>query len=209
MSSTLIVAISRQIGSGGSFVGQAVARQLGIRFVDREVLERAAKVLGRDERELEGLEERVASVWSRMATMLTLGAAEAPYVAPPLPTMVEDDLFVVESQVLREIAAHESAVIVGRAAAWVLRSHPRIVRVFLHAPEDWRVKRVRETYSLPDEAAARQVVRESDAHRSRFMQTLRGGPWVDPGQYDLCVDTSRIGLDVSAALIALAARSVA
>ena len=206
--STRIVTFSRQVGAGGAYVGQAVAKQLGVRFVDREILVQAAKLLGRDDRELEGLEERVASVWTRMASVLSLGAPEAPYSPPPLPSAVEDDLFAVECQVMREIASREDAVIVGRAGSWVLRNHPRMLRVFLHAPEDWRVRRVRETYGLADDASARLLVRESDAHRARFMHTLRGGPWVDPSHYDLCIDTARVGLDVAVSLVTTAAGAI-
>src|SRR5450756_1459435 len=82
-----LVALSRQMGAGGAYVGQSVSRQLGIRYVDREILQEAAKILGRDDSELEILEERVTSLWSRMAGVLAWGAPEAAYVPPPMPTL--------------------------------------------------------------------------------------------------------------------------
>src|SRR5512138_3495188 len=121
---TLAITISRQLGAGGAYVGQALARRLGIRYVDRELLQQAAALLGRDEGDLELLEERVASVWDRLASMLSLGTPEAPFVPPPLPKPGGDELFEAESGVIREIASREDAIFVGRGAAWVLRRHP-------------------------------------------------------------------------------------
>src|SRR5512133_3291133 len=136
-----VVAISRQIGAGGAYVGQGLARRLRFRYVDREILQQAAVLLGREEGDLEALEERAASMWDRMASILSLGAPEAPFVPPPLPALGEDELFEVESQVMREIASREDAVFVGRGASWVLRHHPGVLRVFLHASEERRGER--------------------------------------------------------------------
>lgn len=190
-----LVAISRQVGAGGAYVGQAVARQLGVRYVDREILQEAAKILGRDDRELEGMEERVTSLWSRMAGVLAWGAPEAAYVPPPMPTLQEEDLFNVEASIIRGVAAREDAVFVGRGATWILRDQPDLLSVFLHAPESARVERVMEAYKLPDVPAARDLVRRSDHARSRFLESISGGSWLDVTHYDLAVDTGKVGLD--------------
>lgn len=204
---TLIITISRQIGAGGAYVGQALSRRLGIRYVDREILQKAAALLGREEGDLAAMEERASSLWDRVASILSLGAPEAPFVPPPLPTSSEDELFEVESRVMREIAAREDAVIVGRAGGWVLRNHPGILRVFLHANEDWRAHRILETYDLPDLNAARHVVHKSDQQRSRFIQALLGVDWTAPRGFDLCVNTATVGLEPTVDLVASAVSS--
>lgn len=198
----LAVTISRQIGAGGAYVGQALARRLGIRYVDREILQQAAKLLGRTEGDLAALEERASSLWDRVASILSVGAPEAPYLPPPLRPPAEDELFDVESRIIAEIAAREEAVFVGRAAGWVLRNHPRVIRVFLHAPEEWRAAQVREAYNLPDQATARRVVQENDRQRARFIQSLLGLDWMAPQHFDLVVNTSRIGRDRTVDLLA-------
>lgn len=203
---TFVITISRQIGAGGAYVGQVLARRLGIRYVDREILQQAAALLGREEGDLEALEERATSMWDRVASILSLGAPEAPFVPPPLPTVAEDELFEVESRVMREIAAREDAVFVGRAAAFVLRQHPNLVRVFLHAPEQWRAERILESYQLADMAAARQLVQRNDHQRARFVQSLIGGSWLEPKSYDLCVNTAVVGLDTTVDLLETLAR---
>jgi CMP/dCMP kinase len=200
-SNRTLVAISRQVGAGGAYVGQAVARQLGIRYVDREILQEAAKILGRDDRDLEDMEERVTSLWSRMAGVLAWGAPEAAYVPPPMPSLQEDDVFTVEAGIIRGIAAREDAVFVGRAATWVLRDQPDLVSVFLHAAESVRVERVITTYALGDARAARELVRRSDGARGRFLQSVSGRSWLDVTHYHLAVDTGKVSLDETAELV--------
>jgi CMP/dCMP kinase len=197
-----LVALSRQVGAGGAYVGQALSRLLGVRYVDREILQEAARILGRDDRELESLEERVSSLWDRMAAVLSWGAPEAAYVPPPLPTLYEEDLFAVESGIIREIAAREDAVFVGRAATWLLRDTPGVVSVFLHAPESSRVERVMRDYQLTDEAAAYELLRRSDQQRSRFLQSVTGGSWFNLSHYHLTIDTGVITLEETVDLIA-------
>ncbi len=197
----VLVALSRQMGAGGAYIGKAVASQLGVRCVGREVLDEAATILGRDRAELEGLEERVTSLWSRMAGVLAWGAPEAAYVPPPMPSLYEDDLFAVESRIIREIASREDAVFVGRGAAWLLRSEAGLLTVFLHAPEAVRVERVMRNYGITERAAAVELVRESDRQRSRFLESLGGLSWLDLARYHLSLDTGAIGLDDAAAVI--------
>jgi CMP/dCMP kinase len=197
----VLVALSRQMGAGGAYVGQAVSRQLGVRYVDREILKEAATILGRDATELESLEERVTSLWSRMAGVLAWGAPEAAYVPPPTPSIYEEDLFAVEAGIIREIAAREDAVFVGRAATWILRQEPALLSAFLHAPEPLRVERVMQGYQMKDEDAARELVRRSDHQRSRFLQSLSGTSWLDLSRYHLSVNTGTVGLDETVDLI--------
>lgn len=196
-----LIAISRQVGAGGAYVGQALSRLLGVRYVDREILQEAARILGRDDRELECLEERVSGLWDRMAAVLSWGAPEAAYVPPPLPTLYEDDVFAVESGIIREIAAREDAVFVGRAATWLLRDTPGIVTVFLHAPEQGRLTRIMTDYQLSDVSAARELLRRSDQQRGRFLQSITGGSWFNLSHYHLAVDTGAISLDETVELV--------
>ncbi len=197
-----VVAISRQVGAGGAYVGQALARLLGVRYVDREILKEAASLLGREPREIENLEERVSSLWSRMAGALAWGGPEATYMPPPMPALYEEDLFAVQARIIREIASREEAVFVGRAATWVLRERADLLSVFLHAPEPTRVERVMSGYHLTDHEEARKLVARSDQQRSRFLQAVTGGPWMDPGHYHLCINTGSIGLDDTVKLLA-------
>ena len=111
-----IVAVSRQFGSGGARIGRALAQRLGVRYADREILAEAARRLNVEEGMLEPFEERIASLWDRIGMLFALGAPDTPYVPPSLPSVSEARLFDVEREVIRSMAAHGSAVIVGRGA---------------------------------------------------------------------------------------------
>lgn len=201
----VIVAISRQIASGGAYVGQAVANRLGLKYVDREILHRAAEALGAaDEKAIEALEERAARSWSSIARALFVGAPDTPFVPPPPPNLHEGDVLEAETRIIREIAAREDAVIVGRGAAHVLPRRPGIIRVFLHAPVSVRQADVQRSYGL-SEAEAKQLVQRSDRNRAGFVQSIAGRPWTDACLYDLCIDTSIVRLDLAVDLIAAAA----
>lgn len=197
-----VVAISRQVGAGGAYVGRALSRALGVRYIDREILKEAGSLLGRETAEIESLEERVSSVWSRMAGALAWGGPEATYMPPPMPALYEEDLFAVEARIIRQTAAQEEAVFVGRAATWVLRERKDLLSVFLHAPEPLRVERAMKEYHLADMEEARKLVTRSDQQRSRFLQSVTGGSWFDLTHYHLCVDTGAVGLDDTVNMLA-------
>ena len=199
---TIVLAISRQLGSGGSYIGKAVARPLGLNYADREILEQAARVLGMEDRDLAGFEERVSSLWMQAARVLFMGPPESPYTPPGPPGVDESEVFEVESRIVREIAEREDAVIVGRGAFYVLRHHQGAIRIFVHAPETWRVRRVMQIYGIHDEAAARALVERSDAQRKKFAERITGGQWPDPTGFDLCLNTAAVGLDDAVNLVA-------
>lgn len=196
----VVLAISRQLGSGGSAIGQAVAGRLGLRYADRDILREAALALGVDEALLEPLEERVRSFWDRIAPIFVYGAAEGPYTPIALPRFDQRDLFEAERRIMREIAAREDAVIVGRGATHVLRDHPGLISIYVHAPEPVRVRRITELYHL-SEAEAQVLARRTDRQRAMFAETLGSRSWTDATVYDLTLDTEALGLDASIEIV--------
>jgi len=202
----IVLTISRQIASGGAYIGQTVARRLGLKYLDREILQRAAAALGcDDERSLEALEERAGGLWSAIARTMFIGVPDAPFTPPPPPDLSEGDVLEIETRIIREIASRESAVIVGRGAPHLLRDYDNVIRVFVHAPEPMRVAEVQRTYGL-DESQARQMVHRSDRNRAGFVHALIGRSWTDACLYDLTVDTSIVRVDLAAELIATVVR---
>jgi len=203
-SPTVVLAISRQLGSGGSYIGQGVARRLGLKYIDREILEEAARQLDTDDATtLEHLEERVASVWLRMTRHLSVGPPEALFTPPRLATAVyEEDLFQIERQVIREFAARENCVIVGRASTFVLKHQAGVVRLFVHAPEAWRVEQLAKMYGGGDLPALHEMVRRADHDREKFVHAVTGCDWFDARHYDMTINPATIGgLDAAVELV--------
>ena len=199
--STTVLTISRQLGSGGSFIGQEVARRLGMRYVDREILQRAAVESGLAEGDLEAADERAAGFWHAVSHLLTSGAAEAPYAAPAISATYEEGVFQLEQRVIREIAERFDSVIVGRAGYHVLAEHAGASHIMVHARMEWRVARVMEVFRVTDLRAAQEMVERSDRQRARFIRAVTGRHWTDARAFDLCIDTSTTGLETATNLV--------
>lgn len=203
---TTVLAISRQLGSGGSLIGQEVAKRLGFSYFDRDILRRAAESLGVDEAGLAPLEERSETFWERLAPPFLLGVTGGP-VMPAMPLYTAgSELFAAERGVIQSIAARGNSVIVGRGGVHVLSAHPGLVAVFVHAPESFRVRRLMEAFGIATVEEATELVRRSDKQRSEFHKSLTHHQWTDASMYDVCVNTDAVGLgeatDVVAGIVA-------
>lgn len=195
-----VLAISRQLGSGGAFIGQAVANRLGLHYADRDILHEAALALGVDDAALEALEERPEGFWERVAHLFARGGAEGLYAPLDLPAFDQADLFSLEGRIIQEITSREDAVIVGRGASHVLREHPGLISIFLYAPPAVRVSHVMETYHL-DQADAAALVHRSDRERGQFIEALTGRGWADASLYDMCLNTATVGWEAAASIV--------
>jgi cytidylate kinase len=191
-SSPYVITISRQLGSGGAFLGRKLATELEIAYADREILERAAEALQVRAEEIEQRDERAPSLMESVFQSFAFGAPEVNYV-PPLSVPSYEELKLAETTVIREIAAIHSAVIVGRGGFHFLKGHSRHLSVFLHADIEFRLRRVQDLYSLTANEALR-AIQESDMARSRYLRELTGRTWTDMAQYDICLCTSSLGL---------------
>jgi cytidylate kinase len=204
----LIVTIARTMGSGGSFVGKRLATRLGCRYLDREILVEAAGRLKRDPEALESYDERHLSFWERTRMAYAFGAPDAPYAPPPV-TVDDMELFDTQKTIIRETVGRGPAVVVGRAGYWILKGERGLLSVFLHAPMDQRIKRVRKVYKMASDDEAREIISQSDRQREHFIKACTGKDWKDPTNYHLCVDTHRLGTPTTIELIYSAAMEVA
>lgn len=198
---TIVLTISRQFASGGSFIGQAVARRLGLRYADRDILARAAAEYGMSETDLETCEERAGGFWTSAFRPYSMGAPETPFVAPLPPQVYERDVFKIESKIIREIASHYDAVIVGRGGFYVLAGHPGLISVRVHARPEWRARRAMQVYGLESEKAALEMIRRSDQQRAKFVRAFTGRDWDHAQAHHLCLDTGAIGLELATELV--------
>lgn len=195
------ITIARQLGSGGTYLGQLIASSFGLKYIDREVLHLCAEEFGYDEQELEARQERVSSFWEKLWQGLSLGRAEVPYVPPPLRPLSDKDLFDKQTEIMKELAKDTDCVIVGYGGAHILPSHPGKVNIFCHAPLSFRVRRVMELYHAQTEEEARRMILESDEMRKRYFMEMAGKDWVCAEIYHLSIDTSLLPLQELAELL--------
>ncbi len=205
---TIVITISRQFMSGGSAIGRKVAEELGFRYADRDILEKAAGLLGEEPDRLAQDEERGATAWERFLLSIPLGAVAPVYPTVPSPAGYRQELFDAEARIIREIAKRHDAVVMGRAGTYLLKGHPGLISVFVHAPKAFRVGAAMEKLGLEDEKAARELVERTDRDRELFVKRAAGAEWSDLRNYHLTLDSSRCGVDCGAGMIIGLARSL-
>jgi cytidylate kinase len=189
-----IINVGRQFGSGGGYVAQAVGRKLGIPVYDNELISKAAEESGYSKSIFEGGEKR-NSLFS-MSSFFSSGRIPFGEAGG----FVSDDvLFRVQSEVIRNIAERGNAIIVGRCADYILRDLD-CLDVFVCAPMEFRIKRLVENEHLDaDEAEA--LMRRKDRTREAYYNFYTFGAWGVASNYDLCVDSSILGIEGTADLI--------
>ena len=200
----MIVTISHQLGCRGSELGQKLSEQLGIPFFDREILVKVAKELNLAESVVEGREERLSGFWQ---SLYRIGAVLSdPVEIPSMQSLEPDDqgLFEVESECIVRIAERSSGVFLGRCGRYILRNHPCLFNILVHADLANRIHRVQELFCL-EAGDAKKLIAKNDRDRDAYMSTFARKDWLDARWYDLCVNTSSLGMEqcVSAAIFGI------
>jgi len=195
----LVITISRQLGSGGAYIGQQLAKKLSMYYADHEIITKTAEELSVLEKDLASQEEKIESFWK---TFLRYNVS-APEVYIPasynfFPT--SEQLFETESEVIKRIADESSSVILGRCGFDILREHPNKVSVLLYSNIENRIKRIQDFRHLTEEEA-RKTVSQSDKDRELYINSFTKKKWMDARNFDLCIDTGKISFDKCVDLI--------
>jgi len=191
--SPFVITISRQLGSGGAYLGQRLALHLNALYLDHEIVRQAAQELKVPEEHVAVRDERVTSNWQSMLQSLAYSNSWS-YAPPALDILNDAELYKIESDIITRIANQRSAVIVGRGGHYVLRNHYRCLNVFIHADLDFRQKRVEELYHVPPDKAMKLMC-SVDQERARYLRALTGQDWLDARQYHLSLDTGVVGFE--------------
>lgn len=200
-----VVTIARETGAGGADVGALLAARLGVELVDGSLIDKVAVRLQLTREEVAGEDEHPRSLLERLVRGLAL--AQGPIgvdgsLAPAVPRDPHDAVVTLTARVIAEVARSGDAVIVGRGGAFVLADLPGVVHVFLCAPVDVRVRRLVPLWDV-DETTARRRLLADDARRRAYVREVHGGEWRDPLNYDLAIDTGRVGYEEAVELILL------
>ena len=185
-----IITISREFGTGARLIGREVAALLNYGYYDRALIEMAAEKSGLSEEFIERTEEKASnSFLFNLATAAYLASdLTAEYTLP-----VNDRAFLVQSDVIRDIARSGNGVIVGRCADFVLKDHPRLLRVFIFANKEDRINRIVNEYGQ-DAKNAESVLNKIDKGRANYHKFYTGTNWRSMDNYDLCINTSHTGI---------------
>ncbi len=189
----LIINVGRQFGSGGRLVAQSLGKKLGIPVYDQELITKAAEESGFSKELFAKSDEKrnLFALSSFIVDVGRFGSADN--------YMSDNQLFVIQSNVIRQIAEKSSAIFIGRCADYILRDRP-CLDVFITATEEVRIKRVASRMNIsPEQAQA--MMRKQDRNRETYYNYFTFGNWGVASNYDLCVDSSILGIDGTADMI--------
>jgi len=181
----VIICIGRQFGSGGHEIGEKLSRRLGFSFIDRKMLDKLVTSVK--------IEKSVADKYKRKSYF----SRESDVVVDSIGAMVNELQF----DYLNEVAdSGTSFVIVGRLADQVLKGRDNLITIFITADNRARVSRVMNKYDM-DFEAAKEKIKRHDANRKRFHNSQLRNSWGNAKRYDLCINSSKLGIDGTVDLI--------
>ena len=176
-----VITIARQYGSGGRTVGKMLAEKLGVSFYDKQIIQMASDESGIDVK-LFGQVEEGSSV--KASLFNKTGLYKGDLIAPDQKGFVSDEnIFNYQAKIATDLAEKESCVIVGRCVNYVFKDRPNTLRVFVHAPWEFRVEKSREKISGSDEG------------KQDYYRKFAGGDWSDATNYDLCLNAGKLGFE--------------
>ncbi len=194
MAKKIIITIGRQFGSGGHEIGEKLAKKLGIKFYDKELIKIIAKQSGLCEKVLESYDEKPTN-----SLLYSIVMDIYPSVMYSGPT-IDQQIYQANYDTIRSLAEEGSCVIVGRCADYILRDRPELISVFVHANNDFRAARIAEEYKLPD-AKVRDMLVKTDKKRASYYNFQSEKQWGAAASYNICIESSALGIDNSVKLL--------
>lgn len=183
-----IITIAREYGSGGRLIAQKVAQKVGLVYYDNEVIDLAAREMGMDVDAIRKVAEQKSSSF-----MYTMSSS-----AFSLP--LNDQVFVMQSKIIRHLANHDSCIIVNGCADYILEDYDDVLSIFIHAPLESRIRRVKEDYQEVHDDYKKYVTKR-DKGRSNYYNYYTTKKWGHLKNFDLTIN-SDLGIDEVTTIIA-------
>lgn len=187
-----VITIARQYGSGGKTIGAMLAKRLGVNCYSHEILRLASEDSGINERLFGQTDERLKiSSWFKPLKR----PYEGGLISPESNEFTSDEnLFNYQAKVMKDLAENESCVIIGRCADYVLKDHPKVLSVFIHADKQFCLDRAMERHSM-SVREMEKYIEKTDKKRADFYKYYTGREWTDARNYDLCLNSGKLGFE--------------
>ncbi len=183
----IIITIAREYGSGGRYIGNLVSEKLGIKLYDKEIIEKMAKNTGLSEEYIEDNEQK-RDLFDNFNAGYYIGLNN------------DDELFIKESELIKELSTKDSCVIVGRCADFVLKDNKNILKVFISSSMNNKIKRATEFYGMNKDKAEKEVLKINKLRANHYKHYTERD-WKEPSNYDICINSDSIGIDNAVDLI--------
>ena len=195
-----VITINRELGSGGRTIGRKLAEQLNVKFYDKALIKELTKKFELSVEELEKVKASKHNWWNDFAqNFLNRNNVEERFNVESNVATTEN-IFRVESQFLKELAADESCVIAGRSGFYIFRNDPNAIKVLIQSTMDKRIKRVMEKQGLSEEEA-KKAIEKVDKGRERYTQEFSGTSRYDTRNYDLVLNVADLTEDEAVEVI--------
>ena len=199
MNEKYVINIGRQLGSGGREIDVKQAKELGIAFYDKELIELASQESGLCKEFFEKADEKasqslIGGLFGTRFPFITEGSM------PYSNCLSNDALFKIQSDVIRRLAEEHSCLFVGRCADYILRDNPRCVNVFISASMADRIQRIMTRRNISKDEAE-ELIEKMDKRRSTYYNYYSYNTWGAAATYHLCIDSSVLGIDGTTAFI--------
>lgn len=197
MANSIIINVGRQLGSGGHDIGRMLALDFGAKYYDRELLNLAAKESGFSEKFFEQHDEKRGFLKGLFNMQTSHFSGGSMYKT----NFSQESLFQFQSDAIMKAAKEGSCVFVGRCADYVLRDFPNTVNVFVSASMEYRVSQIMNKQHL-DEDSAMAFIEKRESERAEYYNYYTGKKWGHAASYDICIDSSVLGILESEKIIA-------
>ena len=187
-----IITIGREFGSGGHLIGKLLSEDLDIPFYDHELLDRAAKDSGFAREIFENQDEKPTNSFLYSLVMDSYAFGYSSNVMNDMP--LNQKVFLAQFETIKQIAEEGPCVIIGRCADYALEDHPDLLKVFIHADFEDRVRRISNLYDLTVNRARDRIIK-NDKSRSSYYNYYTSKEWGSVDSYDLCLNSSVYGID--------------
>lgn len=188
----VIITIARQYGSGGRTVGEMLAKKLGIAYYDKDIIRMASEDSGIHET-LFGRVDEYSSAKTPLFKKTSVYTGEL--IPPQSKDFTSDEnLFSYQAKTIKELAAKESCVIIGRCSNFILKDNPDVLSVFIHASWDFRIQEASKKMSK-SQKEIEKFMEKDDKRKMEYYRRFTGGEWTDATNYDLCLDSSKLGYE--------------
>jgi cytidylate kinase len=199
MSKKLIITIARQYGSGGREIGEKVAAALGIPLYDKELIKDAA---AQGDLHVDVIKKSEETAANSLLYTLAMGSnvlGTTMHFGYKMP--INDKLFILQSDVIKDYAKAGSCVIIGRCADYVLRDEANVFRLFVYGDLDHRQARVLERHPEVKPTQVVDVINKTDKRRASYYNFYTGNKWGKFDNYDMLINSSTLGIEGSVQLV--------
>lgn len=187
-----VITVNRQFGTGGHEIGAAIAKRLGVKLIDKQILQSVAEKFNVTENELKTVEDRRPSWWDDFAMFYKGFMSMNDFRENK--EITSRQLFYAQAAAMKKIVENESCVIIGRCAFDIFKDYPNKLRLFIHSTRDYRLNRINKLYHVDLEKAS-LLIEENDYTREVFTKTFTGKDWYDTRNYELAFDVSNFGVE--------------